>query len=290
MFTGSIVALVTPFKNGEVDYEKLKELVEFHVREGTNAIVPCGTTGESPTLSHEEHEKIISEVVQKVQGRIPVIAGTGSNNTKEALKLTRYASKAGADGALVITPYYNKPTQEGLYRHFKILAEEADIPIVLYNVPSRTGVSTSPETVARLAEFKNIVAIKEASGSLDQISAITRLCDITVLSGEDSLILPILSIGGKGVISVMANIIPKETSAMIRGFLDGQLGTEGAREMHDKFYPLSKALFIETNPIPVKTAMQILGRLNGELRLPLCEMTEANKQQLTKALKDYGLL
>jgi 4-hydroxy-tetrahydrodipicolinate synthase len=290
MFTGSIVALVTPFKNGEVDYEKLKELVEFHVREGTNAIVPCGTTGESPTLSHAEHEKIISEVVQKVQGRIPVIAGTGSNNTKEALKLTRYASKAGADGALVITPYYNKPTQEGLYRHFKILAEEADIPIVLYNVPSRTGVSTSPETVARLAEFKNIVAIKEASGSLDQISAITRLCDITVLSGEDSLILPILSIGGKGVISVMANIIPKETSAMIRGFLDGQLGTKAAREMHDKFYPLAKALFIETNPITVKTAMQILGRLNGELRLPLCEMTEANKQQLTKALKDYGLL
>ncbi len=290
MFTGSIVALVTPFKNGEVDYEKLKELVEFHVREGTNAIVPCGTTGESPTLSHEEHEKIISEVVQKVQGRIPIIAGTGSNNTKEALKLTRYASKAGADGALVITPYYNKPTQEGLYRHFKILAEEADIPIVLYNVPSRTGVSTSPETVARLAEFKNIVAIKEASGSLDQISAITRLCDITVLSGEDSLILPILSIGGKGVISVMANIIPKETSAMIRGFLDGQLGTEAAREMHDKFYPLAKALFIETNPITVKTAMQILGRLNGELRLTLCEMTEANKQQLTKALKDYGLL
>ena len=290
MFTGSIVALVTPFKNGEVDLERLGELVEFHVSEGTNAISPCGTTGESPTLSHEEHEKVISEVVQKVQGRIPVIAGTGSNNTREALRLTKYAQKAGADGALVITPYYNKPTQEGLYRHFKVLAEEADLPIVLYNVPSRTGVSISPETVARLAELKNIVAIKEASGSLDQISAILGMCDITVLSGEDSLILPILSIGGKGVISVVANIVPGETSTMINKFLKGGLETEEAREIHQRLYPLTKAMFIETNPIPVKTAMRLLGRLNGEVRLPLCEMSEAHEQQLTKALKDYGLL
>lgn len=290
MFTGSIVALVTPFKNGEVDLERLGELVEFHVSEGTNAISPCGTTGESPTLSHEEHEKVISEVVQKVQGRIPVIAGTGSNNTREALRLTKYAQKAGADGALVITPYYNKPTQEGLYRHFKVLAEEADLPIVLYNVPSRTGVSISPETVARLAELKNIVAIKEASGSLDQISAILGMCDITVLSGEDSLILPILSIGGKGVISVVANIVPGETSTMINKFLKGGLETEEARKIHQRLYPLTKAMFIETNPIPVKTAMRLLGRLNGEVRLPLCEMSEAHEQQLTKALKDYGLL
>jgi 4-hydroxy-tetrahydrodipicolinate synthase len=288
MFTGSIVALVTPFKNGEVDFKKLGELIEFHVREGTTAISPCGTTGESPTLSHEEHEKVIAEVVQRVQGRIPVIAGTGSNNTQEALRLTKFAQKAGADGALVITPYYNRPTQEGLYRHFKALAEETDIPIVLYNVPSRTGVSISPETVARLAEFKNIVAIKEASGSLDQVSAILGLCDITVLSGEDSLILPILSIGGKGVVSVVANIVPRETSAMISSFFKGDLET--ARKAHHRLYPLTKAMFIETNPIPVKTAMLILGRLNGELRLPLCEMAEVNKRQLTKALNDYGLL
>lgn len=288
MFTGSIVALVTPFKNGKVDFKKLRELIEFHVREGTSAISPCGTTGESPTLSHEEHEKVIAEVVQRVRGRIPVIAGTGSNNTQEALRLTRFAQKAGADGALVITPYYNRPTQEGLYRHFRALAEDTDIPIVLYNVPSRTGVSISPETVARLAEFKNIVAIKEASGSLDQISAILGLCDITVLSGEDSLILPILSIGGKGVVSVVANIVPKETSAMINSFFKGDMET--ARKAHHRLYPLTKAMFIETNPIPVKTAMRILGRLNGELRLPLCEMAEANKRHLTKALNDYGLL
>ncbi len=288
MFAGSIVALVTPFKDGEVDLKKLEELIEFHVREGTSAISPCGTTGESPTLSHEEHEKVISEVVRMVRGRVPVIAGTGSNNTREALRLTRYARKAGADGALVITPYYNKPTQEGLYRHFKTLAEEADIPIVLYNVPSRTGVSTSPETVARLAELKNIVAIKEASGSLDQISAILRLCDITVLSGEDSLILPILSIGGKGVISVVANIVPGDTRAVIDSFFKGDLET--ARKAHDRLYPLTKAMFIETNPIPVKTAMRVLGRLNGEMRLPLCDMAGAHEQQLTEALKDYGLL
>ncbi len=288
MFSGSIVALVTPFKNGEVDLEKLGELVEFHVLEGTNAISPCGTTGESPTLSHEEHEKVISEVVQRVQGRIPVIAGTGSNNTREALRLTKYAQKAGADGALVITPYYNKPTQEGLYRHFKALAEEADIPIVLYNVPSRTGVNISPETVARLAELKNIVAIKEASGSLDQVSAILGLCDITVLSGDDSLTIPTLSIGGKGVVSVVANIVPRETSTMVGSFLKGDL--KAAREIHHRLYPLTKAMFIETNPIPVKTAMRILGRLNGEMRLPLCEMTEAHERQLTKALNDYGLL
>ncbi|MFQ5957566.1 MAG: 4-hydroxy-tetrahydrodipicolinate synthase [Candidatus Brocadiales bacterium] len=288
MFSGSIVALVTPFKDGEVDLKKLGELIEFHVQEGTNAISPCGTTGESPTLSHEEHEKVISEVVQRVRGRIPVIAGTGSNNTREALKLTKYARKAGANGALVITPYYNKPTQEGIYRHFKTLAEGADIPIVLYNVPSRTGVSISPETVARLAELKNIVAIKEASGSLDQVSAILGLCDITVLSGDDSLTLPTLSIGGKGVVSVVANVVPRETSTMVGSFLKGEL--EMAREIHRRLYPLTKAMFIETNPIPVKTAMRILGRLNGEMRLPLCEMTETHERQLTEALNDYGLL
>ena len=288
MLGGSVVALVTPFRNGEVDLGKLKELVEFHIKEGTNAISPCGTTGESATLTHEEHERVISEVVQQVRGRIPVVAGTGSNSTREALRLTHYAKKAGANAALIVTPYYNKPTQEGLYRHYKALAEGVDIPIVVYNVPSRTGVSISPETVARLGEFKNVVAIKEASGSLDQVSDILRLCKITVLSGDDSLTLPILSLGGKGVVSVAANIVPGDTARLVDSFLKGD--TSGAVRLHHKLFPLCKAMFIETNPIPVKTAMRLLGRLNGELRMPLCEMSKENETRLGKALRDYGLL
>ena len=288
MLGGSVVALVTPFRNGEVDLGKLKELVEFHIKEGTNAISPCGTTGESATLTHEEHERVISEVVQQVRGRIPVVAGTGSNSTREALRLTHYAKKAGADAALIITPYYNKPTQEGLYRHYKALAEGVDIPIVVYNVPSRTGVSISPETVARLGEFKNVVAIKEASGSLDQVSDILRLCKITVLSGDDSLTLPILSLGGKGVVSVAANIVPGDTARLVDSFLKGD-ASEAVR-LHHKLFPLCKAMFIETNPIPVKTAMRLLGRINGELRMPLCEMSKENETRLGKALRDYGLL
>lgn len=288
MLSGSIVALVTPFRNGEVDLGRLKELVEFHIREGTSAISPCGTTGESATLAHEEHEKVISEVVQQARGRIPVIAGTGSNSTSEAIRLTHYAKKVGANAALIITPYYNKPTQEGLYRHYRALAEEIDIPIVVYNVPSRTGVSISPETVARLAEFKNIVAIKEASGSLDQVSDIFRLCKITVLSGDDSLTLPILSLGGKGVISVVANIVPRDTAKLVDSFLKGN--TSEAARLHHRLFPLCKAMFIETNPIPVKTAMRLLGRLNGELRLPLCEMNKENENKLGRVLKDYGLM
>jgi len=288
MLGGSVVALVTPFRNGEVDLGKLKELVEFHIKEGTNAISPCGTTGESATLTHEEHERVISEVVQQVRGRIPVVAGTGSNSTREALRLTHYAKKAGANAALIVTPYYNKPTQEGLYRHYKALAEGVDIPIVVYNVPSRTGVSISPETVARLGEFKNVVAIKEASGSLDQVSDILRLCKITVLSGDDSLTLPILSLGGKGVVSVAANIVPGDTARLVDSFLKGD-AAEAVR-LHHKLFPLCKAMFIETNPIPVKTAMRLLGRLNGELRMPLCEMSKENETRLGKALRDYGLL
>lgn len=288
MLGGSVVALVTPFRNGEVDLGKLKELVEFHIKEGTNAISPCGTTGESATLTHEEHERVISEVVQQVRGRIPVVAGTGSNSTREALRLTHYAKKAGANAALIITPYYNKPTQEGLYRHYKALAEGVDIPIVVYNVPSRTAVSISPETVARLGEFKNVIAIKEASGSLDQVSDILRLCKITVLSGDDSLTLPILSLGGKGVVSVAANIVPGDTARLVDSFLKGD-ASEAVR-LHHKLFPLCKAMFIETNPIPVKTAMRLLGRLNGELRMPLCEMSKENEARLGKALRDYGLL
>lgn len=288
MFSGSIVALVTPFKDGEVDYKKLGELVEYHIENGTDAIVPCGTTGESPTLSHEEHERVISGVIEKASGRIKVIAGTGSNSTSEALRLTKSAKKAGANGSLQITPYYNKPTQEGLYQHFKTIAEEVDIPIILYNVPGRTGVSIAPETVARLAEIKNIVGIKEASGSMDQSSHILQLCNITVLSGDDSLTLPIMAIGGKGVISVIANFVPKDIGKMVHAFLNGSL--KEAQEMHRKLFPLCRAMFIETNPIPVKTAMRLLGRLNGEMRLPLYKMTKEHEAQLASALKKYGLL
>jgi 4-hydroxy-tetrahydrodipicolinate synthase len=271
-----------------VDYKKLGELVEYHIENGTDAIVPCGTTGESPTLTHEEHERVISEVIQKASGRINVIAGTGSNSTSEALRLTKSAKKAGANGSLQITPYYNKPTQEGLYQHFKTIAEEVDIPLILYNVPGRTGVSITPETVARLAEIKNIVGIKEASGNIDNASQILHLCNITVLSGDDSLTLPIMAVGGKGVISVIANIVPGDVARMVHDYSNGSL--TDAQEMHGKLFPLCRAMFIETNPIPVKTAMHLLGRLNGEMRLPLCKMSKENEAKLASALKKYGLL
>lgn len=288
MFTGSIVALVTPFLNGEVDYKKFRDLVEYHIENGTNGIVPCGTTGESPTLSHEEHERVISEVIDCAKGRIPVIAGAGSNSTSETLRLTKHAKKAGADGALIITPYYNKPTQDGLYLHFKAVTDAVDIPVVIYNVPSRTGISITPETVAKLSEIKTIVGIKEASGSIDQASEILSLCDIYVLSGDDSLTLPIMSIGGKGVISVTANIAPKDVSDMVSSFRNNNF--DNAKRLHNKLFPLSRAMFIETNPIPVKTAMKLLNRLNGEMRLPLCKMTKTHEDQLANALKQYGLI
>lgn len=288
MFQGSLVALVTPFQNGQVDYQKLKELVEFHVKNGTQGIVPCGTTGESATLSFDEHERIIGEVVSMVAGRIKVLAGAGSNNTMEALRLTKHAKKMGADGALLITPYYNKPTPAGLYRHYQLIAEAVDIPIIMYNVPSRTGISILPETVARLSEIKNIVGIKEASGSLDQTTQILQLCNITVLSGDDSLTLPIMSVGGKGVISVVANVVPADTAALTRYCLEGNF--DAARKCHYKLFPLCKGMFFETNPIPVKTAMRMLGRINGEMRLPLCDMTKEHDDQLMRALKQYGLM
>ncbi len=288
MFTGSIVAIVTPFSNGQVDYQKLRELVEFHIANGTNGIVPCGTTGESPTLSHEEHERVIKEIVDVAKGKVSVLAGTGSNSTSETLRLTKYAKDVGADGALVITPYYNKPTQKGLYLHFKAVTDTVDIPVVIYNVPSRTGVSISPETVAKLAEIKNIVGIKEASGDLDQASAILSLCEIDVLSGDDSLTLPIMSIGGKGVISVAANIVPRDVSNMVSLFAKGEV--KEAQKLHSKLFKLCRAMFIETNPIPIKAAMKLLGRLNGENRLPLCEMESANEDKLRNVLKQYGLM
>ncbi|MDD5015679.1 MAG: 4-hydroxy-tetrahydrodipicolinate synthase [Atribacterota bacterium] len=292
MLKGSIVAMITPFtKNDEVDEKGIKELVEFHIKNGTDGIVPCGTTGESPTLSHEEHKRVVELTVKAVAGRIPVIAGTGSNCTKEALDFTSHAKEAGADGVLIITPYYNKPTQKGLYLHFKKIAEEIDIPIVIYNVPSRTGVNMLPETLAELAELKNIVAVKEASGNLDQMTEIIELCGnkITLLSGDDKLLLPVLSIGGKGIISVVANIIPRDVSNMVREFEEGNY--RRSKEIFlSKVYPLSNAMFYETNPIPVKTSARLMGLPSGDLRLPMSPMSEKNLSKLKVDLIKFGLV
>lgn len=289
-FEGSIVAMVTPFRDGKVDEAKIRELVEFHVKNGTDAIVPCGTTGESPTLGHAEHKRVVEVTIAAAAGRVPVIAGTGSNSTAEAIDLTQHAKKAGADGVLMVCPYYNKPTQAGLIAHYKAVAAAVDIPIILYNIPGRTGVNMLTETVATLADVPNIVGMKEASGSLEQMTEVISLCGdrITVVSGDDTLTLPLMAVGGKGVISVVANIVPKETAEMTRAALNGDW--KRAKELHLRLFPLCKAMFYETNPIPVKTAMQLLGRLNGEVRLPLCPMSQANRDKLEKALRAYGLL
>ena len=282
MFTGSFVALVTPFRGGKVDVEKLEELVDFHVEAGTSGLVPCGTTGESATLSHEEHELVISTVVRKADGRIPVIAGTGSNSTSEAIRLTRHAKEAGADGALLITPYYNRPTQKGLVAHFEAVSRAVDIPLVLYNVPTRTGVNMLPQTVIECASLPNVVGIKEASGSIDQTVEILAATELTVLSGDDSLTLPLLSVGAKGVISVAANIAPKPMVDLVDLAAAGDFGA--AREVHFRLYPLFKALFLETNPIPVKAAMAMQGMIGPEVRLPLVPASDATLAALEKAL------
>jgi 4-hydroxy-tetrahydrodipicolinate synthase len=289
-FEGSMVAMVTPFRDGRVDEAKIGELVEFHVKNGTDAIIPCGTTGESPTLSHDEHKQVVEATIQAAAGRVPVIAGTGSNSTAEAINFTQHAKKAGANGVLMVCPYYNKPTQTGLIAHYKAVAAAVDIPIILYNIPGRTGVNMLPETVATLADVPNIVAMKEASGSLEQMTELISICGdrLTVVSGDDTLTLPLMSVGGKGVISVIANVIPKETAEMTRAALNGDW--KRAKEIHLRIFPLCKAMFYETNPGPVKTALQLLGRLNGELRLPLTPMSDANREKLAKALKAYGLL
>ncbi len=289
-FKGSLVALVTPFKHGEVDEAKIKELVEFHIQNGTDVIIPCGTTGESPTLSHDEHKRVVDVTIRAADGRVPVVAGTGSNSTAEAIDLTEHAKKAGAYGALMVVPYYNKPTQKGLIEHYKAVAETVDIPIILYNVPGRTGLNMLPETVAALAELPNIVAIKEASGNLEQMTQVIKLCGdkITVLSGDDTLTLPLMAVGGKGVVSVVANIVPKDVVEMTHAFLNGDW--KKAQELHLKLFPLCQAMFYETNPIPVKTAMALMGMINGELRLPLTPMSEANIKRLKDAMKSYGLL
>ena len=282
MFAGSFVALVTPFAGGKVDVEKLEELVEFQIRSGTHGLVPCGTTGESATLSHEEHELVIRTVVRRADGRVPVLAGTGSNSTSEAIRLSRFAKEVGADGALLITPYYNKPTQEGLKRHFGAVAREVELPLVLYNVPGRTGVNMLPATVNELATIENIVGIKEASGSIDQTVEILRDADIMVFSGDDSLTLPLMAVGARGVISVAANVVPKLMVDLVDLASAGEYSA--ARDLHYRLFPLFKALFLETNPIPVKAALAIQGRIGTEIRLPLTEISDENRALLEAAL------
>ena len=290
MFSGSMTAIVTPFRNGAVDEEKLRQLVNFQINKGTSAIVPCGTTGESATLTHEEHNQVVSIIVDAVGKKVPVIAGTGSNSTREAIQLTRRAREIGADAALLITPYYNKPTQEGLFQHYKAVAETVDIPLILYNVPGRTSVNMLPQTVERLAQFENIVGIKEASGSLSQVTEILQRCKdgITVLSGDDALTLPILAVGGKGVISVAANIIPDRMAQLADLCLQEEWSK--AKDLNLILYPLFQALFYETNPIPVKTALFLMGMIRDEFRLPLCAMSDWNLSKFKEVLVKYQLL
>jgi 4-hydroxy-tetrahydrodipicolinate synthase len=288
-FAGLTVALVTPFRNGEVDFEELRRLVDWHVDQGTDGLAPVGTTGESPTLDHDEHERVIAAVVERAGGRLKVMPGTGSNSTREAIRLTRFARRAGADGALMVGPYYNKPTQEGYFRHFAAVADAVELPIILYNIPGRTGSNILPETIARLARLPTIVAIKEATGLMDQASQIAALCDLTILSGDDSLTLPLLSIGGRGVVSVVGNLVPRDVKALVAAFEAGRV--DEARQWHRKLFPLCRDLLgAATNPIPIKAAMHMLGRGSGELRLPLCPADEVAQSRIRQSLAGYGLL
>jgi 4-hydroxy-tetrahydrodipicolinate synthase len=290
-FQGSLVAMVTPFRDSRVDEDKLRELVEFHVSHGTDGLVPCGTTGESPTLTHEEHKRVVEIVIQQARGRIPVVAGTGSNSTAEAIDMTRHAAKAGAEGALLVTPYYNKPTQHGLYEHYRTIAQAVpDLPLIVYNIQGRTAVNLETETLARLAQIPNIVGVKEASGSLDQMTAVILACgpEFTVLSGDDNLTLPLMSIGGRGVISVVGNFLAREVADVTHAALEGDW--KRARDLHLKVYPVCKAMFIETNPIPVKEAMAMLGMIRAEWRLPMCPMAPANREKLRQVLAQAGVL
>jgi 4-hydroxy-tetrahydrodipicolinate synthase len=286
VFKGSVVALVTPFKeDGSVDHDTIRELVEWHIEQGTNGILPCGTTGESPTLSHDEHDAVVRTVVEAVHKRVPVLAGCGSNATTEALRLVKHAEAVGADGALVITPYYNKPTQAGMIAHFKTVAASTSLPVVIYNVPGRTGVNIAPETVAELAEVDNIVGIKEASGSLDQASSILTKCNIDLLSGDDSINLPLMAIGGCGIISVVANVVPDQMVALTHAALKGDMAT--AEQLHHKLYNLCKVLFIETNPIPVKAALAMMGKIREDLRLPLVPLSDEHREKVREVLQPF---
>lgn len=289
-FTGSLVAIITPFRNGKVDEKALGELIEWQIACGTDGIVPCGTTGESATLTHDEHNRVIELTVEVVRRRVPVIAGTGSNSTDEAITLTRHAKQVGADAALLISPYYNKPTQEGLFQHHKAIAEAVDIPQILYNIPGRTAVNMAPHTVARLAKLRNVVGVKEGAGSLQQVSEIIQLCGdgFTVLAGDDALTLPMMAVGATGVITVTANVAPAEMAAMVDAWAAGD--ATKARVLHYKLYPIFQVLFLETNPIPVKHAVALMGKATAELRLPLCPMSQGNLDTLRQALKDFGLL
>ena len=289
MFTGALVALVTPFQDGEIDWRTLDELVDFQLESGIDGIVPVGTTGESPTLSHDEHKKVIERVVKAAGGKVPVIAGAGSNSTAEAIDLAAYARKVGADATLQVDPYYNKPTQEGFYQHFKAVAEEVDLPIVLYDIPGRCGAGMTPDTIVRLAEIENIVALKDATGKLDHVSEVATRCDLTILSGDDSLTLPIASVGGKGVISVVANIVPADVKAMTDLILESDFTS--ALKWHKKLFGLCRNLLsLATNPIPIKAAMSMLNMASEEMRLPMTPMDEAKKAILQQTLKAYGLL
>ncbi len=290
-FQGSLVAMVTPFRDGRVDEDSLRELVEFHVSHGTDGLVPCGTTGESPTLSPDEHHRVVEIVIEQARGRVPVIAGTGSNSTAATIELTRHAARAGAAGALLVAPYYNRPTQRGLYEHFRAVAEAVpELPLVIYNIQGRTAVNVETETLQRLAELPNIVGVKEASGSLDQMTAVILACgpDFTVLSGDDTLTLPLMAVGGRGVISVVANLLPREVVEITHAALEGDW--KRAREAHLRLFPVCKAMFIETNPIPVKEAMAMLGLLRAEWRLPMCAMSPANRERLRTTLVQAGVL
>jgi 4-hydroxy-tetrahydrodipicolinate synthase len=290
MFSGAFTAVVTPFKGGAVDEDALKGLIRFGIDGGVSGFIPCGTTGESPTLSHEEHNQVVEFTVKEVAGQVKVIAGTGSNSTREAMALSRHAQEVGADAVLLVNPYYNKPTQEGLYRHFRSVAESIDIPVILYNIPGRTGVNVDTATMERLAKIPNIVGVKEASGDILQMSEVVRHCGagFDVLSGDDQMTFPLMALGGKGVISVATNIIPDKMSALVSHMLAGEI--DKGRALHFEVYDLCKAMFLETNPIPVKMALSMMGKVQPEYRLPLCEPSPANTEKLREILKRYGLI
>lgn len=290
LFAGVTVAIVTPFRDGAIDWDDLGKLVDWHAGQGTDALAPCGTTGESPTLTHDENERVVAFVCERAAERIKVMAGTGSNSTAEAIRMTKAAQRAGATGTLQVGPYYNKPTQEGYYRHFAAIADACDLPQVIYNIPGRTGSNILPETMARLAEqCPTVVAVKEATGSLDQASQIAALCDLAILSGDDSLTLPILSVGGKGVVSVVGNIVPRDMQSLVRAFAAGRF--DEALRWHRKLFPLCRdMLSVATNPIPLKAAMKLLGRGTGELRLPMCPLDAAGEAKVRQTLVGYGLL
>ncbi|MBI2921061.1 MAG: 4-hydroxy-tetrahydrodipicolinate synthase [Planctomycetes bacterium] len=287
MFEGSTVALVTPFRGGNVDWKAYGDLIEAQIAGGTDALVTCGTTGESPTLSDEEKVELFRFTAERAKGRVPVLAGTGSYDTHHTIELSKAAKAAGCDGLLLVVPYYSKPTQAGLLAHFRAVADAVNLPAMLYNIPGRSAVNMAPETIVRLASHKNIVAVKEASGSCDAVTQISSSCGITVVSGDDSLTLPFMACGASGVVSVVANIVPADVKELVRAALDGDCAR--ALELHRKLFPLIKACFIETSPIPVKTALALMGRCTRELRLPMCEMDPANEEKLKAALAAYGL-